>query len=84
MSVAGVSMSMAPKSTMPVTSLPVNRTWSCQMSRRQGCSGSGMFGEWFELGDGTRDGVGQCGEELAGERGEVGPDCVGDCVRRAC
>ena len=40
MSVAGVSMSRAPKSTMPVTRLPVNRMWSCQMSRMQGWRGS--------------------------------------------
>ena len=40
MSVAGVSTSTAPKSMRPVTSFPVKSTWSCQMSRRQGCCGN--------------------------------------------
>jgi hypothetical protein len=36
--------------------------------------------EWLELSDGTRDGAGQSGEELASERGEFGPGGVGDCA----
>ena len=77
---AGVSMSMAPKSMMPVTSSPVNRTWSCQMSRRQGCSGNDTSASGSSCAMARGIAVGQFGEELAGERGEFGPDCVGDCA----
>ncbi len=72
-SAATFSGRRAPKSIRAVTSSPSKSTWSCQMSRMQGVSGTRWVIARLSVGGDARRGAGEEVQEPVGPLGQFGP-----------